>query len=566
MQSRIAALAIALWFVAAAPAQSTNPETYFETAVRPILAKRCTMCHNAKLKSGGLGLDSRAGFLKGGDSGTPAAEAMLKAVRGEQPFKRMPFGGTLSGEEIQVIDRWVQQGAKWPDQPGVSNTAEERSQDLWSLQPIRKPEVPKVRNTAWARTDIDRFILAKLEEKHLTPAPDADKRTLIRRVYFDLTGLPPTPEEVRAFLASHSPEAFTTVVDHLLASPRYGERWGRHWLDVARYADTSGDNADYPIPEAYLYRDWVIQAFNQDIPYNEFLRYQIAGDILAREESDPQRYKDKTVATGFLALAHRFGNNKTDEVYLTIEDTIDTLGRGVLGLTLRCARCHDHKFDPLTVKDYYGLYGIFASTKYPWAGASDSTFPSNIQPVSPDPAVRAEATRKFEKLADYMRQINDNKYVTKPVRDRYKELTAQIAEAEKSGQDATAAIKERDELLAEHSGFREFLVNGIDWLKAQREQLAAKPMPCEFAFAVSEGDPKDVPVQLGGDPARPGKLVPRQFVKVVASGAAEPIQNGSGRLELADWIITPQNPLTRRVMVNRIWQWHFGRGIIRHIR
>jgi hypothetical protein len=546
-----------VFFVHAAWAQP-DAESVFESQVRPLLVKRCAACHSAKLRSGGLALDSREAWLKGGDSGTPAAQAVIKAVRGEQPFKRMPFGGQLAAEEIQVLERWVAGGAQWPASP---EAAEKKKDEIWSFQPVRPVTPPTVRDTSWPRTDIDRFILAKLEEKGMKPAPDADKRTLVRRVFLDLTGLPPTAEDVRAFVSDTSPNAYAALVDRLLTSPRYGERWGRHWLDVARYADTSGDAADYPIPQAYLYRDWVIQAFNQDLPYNEFLRYQLAGDILAREESDPARYKDKLVATGFIALAHRFGNKKGD-LHLTIEDTIDTLGRGVLGLTLRCARCHDHKFDPMSVNDYYGMYGIFASTRYPWAGASDSAYPANWQPLSPDPGVRAAAVRQFEQLVSYVHQINDNKYVPKPVRERWAELMKGIAEAEKSGSDTAALVKERDGILKKYAEYRDFIVHGLDWLKQERDRLGKQPLPCELAFAVSEGEPRDAAIQRGGDPARPGKVVARQFVESVWADGAHPIQAGSGRLQLADWIVDPHHPLTRRVFVNRVWQWHFGRGIV----
>jgi hypothetical protein len=233
-----------------------------------------------------------------------------------------------------------------------------------------------------------------------------------------------------------------------------------------------------------------------------------------------------------------------------------------MGLTLRCARCHDHKFDPMSVRDYYGLYGVFASTRYPWAGASDSSFPSDLAFLSPDAQVRTAAQQRFRQLADYVRQINDNKYVPKPERERYAGVMKRLADAKAAGADTSALEKERDEILAKHAKFREFLVNGIDWLKAERDRLAKQPAPCEASFAVSEGEAKDAPIQLGGDPERPGKTVPRQFVEVAWNPEAHPVTGGSGRLALANWLADDRHPLTRRVFVNRVWQWHFGRGIV----
>ncbi len=540
-----------------APVAAADPETTFETEVRPVVAKRCVGCHNAKTASGGLALDSANGFRTGGSSGVATAEAIRKALEGVKPFVKMPMGTKLPDAEAQVLTKWLTDGAFWPE-PAPQAKAVDKARDFWSFQPVKDPARPAVRNRAWVRNEIDEFVLAKLEAEGLQPAPDADRRTLLRRVYFDLTGLPPTPEETRAFMADASPGAYAKLVDRLLASPRYGERWARHWLDVARYADTSGDTADYPIPQAYRYRDWVIRAFNQDLPFNEFLRYQLAGDLLAKTESDPEKYADKTVATGFIALSRRFGNNKRD-LHLTIEDTIDTVGRGVMGLTLRCARCHDHKFDPMSVRDYYGMYGIFASTRYPWAGASDSSFPSDLVFLSPDAQVRAAAEKRFKQLADWVRQLNDIKYVPKPDRDRFSALTKQIQE----GKDVEAAQREQQELLKKHAKFRDWLLMGPEKLTAERNRLAKEPAPCPEAFAVTEGEPKDVAIQRGGDPERLGKLVPRQFVEVAWNGSTHAIEEkSSGRLQLADWLADPAHPLVRRVWVNRVWYWTFGRGLV----
>ena len=264
----------------------------------------------------------------------------------------------------------------------------------WSFQPVRNPDVPAVRNRGWPRNSVDRFILATLEAHGGQPAPVADRRTLIRRATFDLTGLPPTPEEIDAFLADSSPEAFSRVVDRLLASPRYGERWGRHWLDVVRYADTAGDTADFPVPEAWRYRNYVIDAFNADKPYDEFLREQIAGDILARQ-GPRERYAERVTATGYLALSRRFGFDSENYHHLTIQDTIDTLGQSVLGLTLGCARCHNHKFDPVSSAEYYGLYGIFESTRYASPGSEQKQKYRALASLAPMEESRAK-WREFE--------------------------------------------------------------------------------------------------------------------------------------------------------------------------
>ena len=264
----------------------------------------------------------------------------------------------------------------------------------WSLQPIKNPAAPAVRNTAWPRQSIDRFILAKLEARGLQPVPRADPRTLIRRATFDLTGLPPTPEEIDAFVGDHSAEAFAKVVDRLLHSPHYGERWGRHWLDLVRYADTAGETADYPVPVAWRYRNYVIDSFNADKPYDAFIQEQVAGDILARQ-GPRERYAERATATGFLAVSRRFGFDSENYHHLTIQDTIDTLGQTVLGLSLGCARCHDHKFDPVSMTDYYALYGIFESTRYAFPGSEQKTRSRALVPLLP-PGESEPRWRAFE--------------------------------------------------------------------------------------------------------------------------------------------------------------------------
>ena len=344
---------------------------FFEQKIRPILVDNCYQCHGqvtTKVK-GGLFLTSRDGLRKGGESGPaivpgdPEASLLIKAVRyGDEKLQMPPKNKRLSADKVADLVAWVKMGA--PD-PRVSasplagaNTIPERAKAHWAFQPIREPARPAVHNSAWISTPVDNFILAKLEAAQLTPSPRADARTLIRRAYFDLTGLPPKPEEVAAFVADSSPEAFARVVDHLLASPQYGERWGRHWLDVARYADTKGYvfEEERRYPYSYTYRDYVINAFNQDLPYDQFLKQQIAADLLPLGED-----KQPLAALGFLTLGRRFINNIHD----IIDDRIDVVCRGTMGLTMACARCHDHKYDPMSTRDYYGLYGIFSSSMEP---------------------------------------------------------------------------------------------------------------------------------------------------------------------------------------------------------
>ncbi|HEX8914253.1 MAG TPA: DUF1549 domain-containing protein, partial [Humisphaera sp.] len=349
--------------LAAAPAPAISPADaqFFESKVRPVLVERCYACHSAGAKKvkGGLRLDDREAVLRGGDSGPAVVPGdadkslLVKAVRHVDPLLQMPEQ-KLPQREIDVLVEWVRRGAPDPREsvPGrpapEPAAATDASKRWWSFQPVRDAKPPAVANAGWTRNDVDRFVLAKLEARGLKPPGRADKRTLIRRATFDLTGLPPTPEEVDAFLADESPGAFATVVDRLLASPAYGERWGRHWLDVVRYADTSGCNGDFPVPDAWRYRNYVIDAFNKDKPIDRFLTEQLAGDLLPAD-SDAQRF-EQVVATGYLPISRRF-SSVAEEFHLTLDDTIDNFGKAVLGLTVSCAHCHDHKFDPIPAAD-----------------------------------------------------------------------------------------------------------------------------------------------------------------------------------------------------------------------
>ena len=343
--------------LAAGLAAAAETDDFFETKVRPVLAKNCYPCHTDS-HMGGLRLDSAEAVRKGGNSGPPIVAGkpdeslLIQAIRRTHERIKMPPSDKLPDDEIAAIAKWVESGAVWPanaatpSAPTYVITPEQRA--FWAFQRVRSPAIPQVKDAAWTRGAIDRFILAKLEAQGLRPAPPADKRVLLRRATFDLTGLPPTPEEVDAFLGDRAADAFAKVVDRLLASPRYGERWGRYWLDVARYSDDKlNSTEEEPYPNAFRYRDWVIQAFNRDLPYNLFVKAQIAGDFL--KSDDPSQYLP---ALGFYALSPEMQDER-----------VDATTRGFLGLTVACAQCHDHKFDPIPQKDYYSLQGIFSSSQ-----------------------------------------------------------------------------------------------------------------------------------------------------------------------------------------------------------
>lgn len=504
---------------------------FFESTIRPLLIKQCVTCHGDRLQQGGLRLDTAEGFRQGGESGplvagrSPGKSLLIQAVDYEHDLK-MPPQGKLSAAEIRDLTRWVEMGAPWPaaqPKPGAAIrppggvTPEDRA--FWSFQPVRKPSVPSVSDRKWVRNPIDAFILQKLESKGLKPAPEADRRTLIRRVTFDLTGLPPTPEEIEEFLQDTGPDAYSRVIDRLLASPAYGERWGRHWLDVARYADSNGLDENTAMANAWRYRDWVIEAINDDKPYDEFVREQVAGDLLP-PSADAQTNYDRLTATAFLALGPKvLAEPDKQKMLLDIADEqIDVVTRGFLGLTVSCARCHDHKFDPIPTLDYYALAGIFRSTK---TLAKESTVAQVMErPLAPPDAV--ERWREFQK--------------------KRTDLDQKIQKA--------ADLKEKKALQQE-----------LKELDTQR--------PAEIPMTVAVEDaakPSDLRIHLRGDYLTLGEPAPRGFVQVVSNSPAPPIApQGSGRRELADWLASDRNPLTSRVMVNRIWRHHFGVGIVRTV-
>ena len=524
------------------PVPSSSPEARerFGHQVRPILESRCFGCH-AELAEGKLRLDSRAAILAGGKSGPAAvpgdaASSLLLQVIGYQHEIKMPPDSALPPDDVAQIARWIDEGLVWPEAEGPLSqpyVISEAHRSHWAFQPLAAPTPETVGRYPEANA-IDRFLLAKLEAEGLRPAPLAGKRALIRRVTYDLTGLPPTPGEVEAFVATDSPQAYAELVDRLLASPAYGERWGRHWLDVVRYADTAGDAGDFPVPEAYKYRNYVIDAFQHDKPYDQFVREQIAGDLL--HASDDQERWEGTVATGYLAIARRIGVQPLDQRHITLEDAIDNLGKTFLGLTIQCARCHDHKFDPIPTSDYYALYGILDSSVFPHPGAEHAPYRRGF-------VYRVGRKQAQRSMASYEKEIARWDAQERKKFSEYMSFEFRLI---------TTPGRTRETVWAE-----------LQAIRAQRAAVARTEPPLETAYAVQEGDSRDSAIHLAGDPSARGPLVRRGFLQILGGAQVPPYYRGSGRLLLADWIADPGNPLTARVMANRIWHHHFGAGLVR---
>ncbi|NOS70928.1 MAG: DUF1549 domain-containing protein [Verrucomicrobia bacterium] len=504
---------------------------FFESKIRPILSGACYKCHSQsseKLK-GGLLLDTKEGALKGGETGAAIVPGdtekslLIKAVRYTDAELQMPpKGKKLSDQQIADLETWVKMGA--PD-PRVTTTAQKNwidpNKKHWAWQPLTKPSPPNVKDAAWCKTPVDNFILAKLEEKNLKPSLPADKRTLIRRATFDLTGLPPATEDVEAFVKDESSDAFAKVVDRLLASPQYGERWGRHWLDVARYSDTKGQvkrqREDPNYPWAWTYRDYVIQSFNEDKPYNQFIVEQIAADKLPSTQRNPTNL----VALGFLTVGDRFMGMPND----IINDRIDVVTKGFLGVTVTCARCHDHKFDPIPTKDYYSLHGVFASTTEP---PIETIIQKNL--TGPD-------------YFDYFKKRDEL--------DKEKErLNAEFAQFRKTRQRDQQKFREIQREIRQNAG------------ASARLEMTHPGAPIRAMRVQDSTRPHDSRVFIRGEAGNQGEVAPRRFLSVVTGTNRVALTNGSGRMQLAQAIIDPKNPLTPRTMINRIWQHHFGVGFV----
>jgi len=531
--------------VGQAGAQPATPEQirFFETSIRPALAEHCYRCHGPAKQRADLRLDSQAHILRGSSAGGvidkkhPEKSLLLKAIRHDDPELKMPPEKKLSDRQIADFTRWVKMGLPYPPERVVGK--KESDKPHWAFQTPVDPALPAVKDAAWPRSPLDRFVLAKLEEKGLKPAPPADRRTLIRRVTFDLTGLPPTPDEVDAFLKDTSPDAFAKVVDRLLASPHYGERWGRHWLDIARYADSNGLDENIAFGNAWRYRDYVVAAFNADKPYDAFLLEQLAGDLLPT--TDPVSRSQRLIATGFLALGPKVlaeVDEKKMEVDI-VDEQIDTFGRAVLGMTFGCARCHDHKFDPITAKDYTGLAGIFQSTKTMEHFKKIAKWHEN---ALDDPDFKAKKAAHDQKIAQAKEAVA---------------VVVRNADAAIKAKGGTALPKVVEPLYPAETKVE---------LKRLRDELAklAKAGPeASSAMGVTEAKIVEAPIYIRGNHLKPGSLVARQVPEALAVTNKPAFDTShSGRLELARWLVRPDHPLTARVMVNRIWRWHFSAGLV----
>ncbi len=663
--------------------QTAADTEFFEKRIRPVFAAKCSQCHNSKTKMGAVDLTSGEAFQQAVNeasliSASNPEDSRLLRLLGWEDKVKMPPTGKLPAEDLKTITEWVKAGALWP---GVSKAKadtkwpagfDERAK-YWSFQPVKPQTPPAVKNAKWVQSPIDNFILAKLESKGIQPAKPADKLTLLRRVTFDLTGLPPTEQEIREFTADTSPEAFHKVVERLLASPRYGEKWGRNWLDIARYADSTGNDEDHRYPHAWRYRDYVINSFNSDLPYDQFVREQIAGDLLP--SPDGHINKQGIVATGFLAVGQKAiaQQDKKKMLYDVYDEQVEVVGKSILGLTVACARCHDHKFDPILTKDYYSMTSIFASTKSFEDPSPNVAKLLNTPLVEPEvfSAYKAqqETIRKKQFAIEDLVQIGSERFH----KEQSLKLAAYMVAARKVAAGAKAADVAREaslredllnrwvkyldkgiangpdleswvnlkadatpaEVLAEAQKYQNksletlaawtekiqrwrvnykraveaadmppperprfdvtmdrffndvFLAGGPfasggkkntntedlltpveqAQLKTMRDELEslkknAMPEP-DMACAVQEGEPVQQHVFIRGDYNSPGEPVAKTFPLVLASTRDPKVTKGSGRLELAQWLTMPEHPLTPRVMVNRIWNWHFNEGIVR---
>ncbi|MBO94525.1 MAG: hypothetical protein CMI32_06475 [Opitutales bacterium] len=653
---------------------------FFESKVRPLLAENCFRCHGGDSKKkpkADLTLTTLQGMLQGGESGPALVPGnldksrIIEAIRYRNENMAMPPKKPLKPAQVKVIEDWVSMGSPWPGFEGeivLQATEEDEPYDWdkfrkghWSFQPVAKEDPPQVKQADWPRDDLDRFVLARLEAAGLKPNPPAKKRVLIRRATLDLTGLPPTPAEVSAFLEDASEDAFAKVVDRLLDSERYGERWARHWLDVARYSDGLGGFGDgQDLPNAWRYRDWVVKALNDDLPYDQFVRNQIAGDLVEPEQD--------ALGTGFFAVGPTYKGDGGDPEATnvakaeTLSDRVDTLSRAFLGLTAACARCHDHPFDPITIKDYYAIAGIFNNTRnvdkpvaskeevdaYNAAQAEIRKKQDEIKFWSED--LREDGSRSLMRQSDqYLVELyryHEQRKILTGIADRNayakeKGLEPKRLEAwERSLKDLRNrgkfplldvwfeknAMKEdteatEEEIVASAKKFMERLEPILKHLEEKdvewREKMAStakrhgrprapgdegvfikhlRDGPCRVgnvnelgeaekekqktlqaaldkmkkeapkkpatAHVLAEGGSGNMHVALRGDLAKRGEIAERKFLRVLAGDDATPYKKGSGRLELADSVVDPENPLTSRVIVNRVWQWHFGKALV----
>ena len=684
MQLKISVLLI-LFHILTAPVYLIATSFLSEKA-SVIINKHCLACHGETQVSG-LDLRTREAALKGGTHGPAvipgdAINSLLYQAVLQTGKLKMPVGGALSEKETQILHQWIQDGFIW-----IQDSEAMKTSSWWAFETLQQPSLPAVKNKKWINTPVDAFILQKLEENNLQPASPANKLTLLRRAKFDLHGIPPSEQEIKDFIEDSGPNAFSRLIDRLLASPRYGEQWARHWLDVARYADSSGLDEDVTMPYAWRYRDYVIETFNQDIPYNQFIREQIAGDLYSSGNSQSPNVRG-ILGTGFLAIGPRAiaQQDKLKMVYDFVDEQIDTVSKTFMGLTISCARCHDHKFDPISTKDYYSLASIFASTRsfdklknglkpphvstfyfeplvpktifeayvkhqdkiktreaaiealiqngvakysskniYPHLGdymlAAHRIFKNQnsmtevlskttldqkilerwIQYLKPGNALRPylekwynakgpeliQVTQEYQDLFDDLAKKWHQKILIweRKVMKALREETAPPRKPETS--DDLIAVKDRfflsvttappttENSKSDSGPFGILKKDREDYLPLEitstiaslREEVkhlkVTSPPEPPIATAVSEGDIVDQKVFIRGNHNAPGETVEKQFPVVLAGMNQKPIVKGSGRKEFAEWLSHSSNPLTPRVMVNRIWQWHFGEGLVR---
>jgi hypothetical protein len=602
------------------PAATPEQIDFFERKIRPVLIEHCYECHAAdsKIIQGGLRVDHRDGLLKGGDSGPsidlkqPKESSLLKALRYEDV--EMPPKGKLSDSIIADFETWIAMGVPDPRVADELPTARaidlQEGRNFWAFQPIANPEAPAVKNRAWPLDAIDHFILARQEAAGIKPVSDADRYTWLRRVSLDLTGLPPTPAEIDAFIRDNSPHACATVVDRLLESRVFGERWARHWLDLTGYADMIGTSNNVFAEYAWRYRDYLIAAFNQDKPFDRFVREQIAGDLMATSSASEKA--ECIMATGFLMLGdvEIVEPDKAKMEADHIDTQVTKIGATFLGMTMGCVRCHDHKFDPIGVEDYYGIAGMLRSSpsthKIPfgvWSTLNSTELPETPEQMEDREKLEAEHAEKIANLKVEQSKLTEEK----------KAIVAQLAKLEKESQEVLAlntaqstddtddAVKDSksdvenrttkrkpvaengkyskaDDKEAEEPEGQESQLASLtkqrDELTERLKKLGTEIQHAEFfsskvprAFAMHDGENSaDMPIYIRGNAYAPGKVVPRGALRVASWQAFPEIPAGqSGRLQLADWLVDEQNPLTARVTVNRIWQKLFGEGLVRSV-
>jgi hypothetical protein len=570
---RFAVVIAATFVTSALPAQpkpkpAVDPAgiRFFESNIRPVLVKHCYECHSSQSGSaeGGLRLDSRDAIRAGGDRGpavvpsSPEESLLLTAISHSDPDLRMPpQKRKLPDSVVADLRKWISMGAPDPrdDSPSDPTATGKAGRDFWAYQPPVKPTVPRVDGDIWSKRDLDHFVLAKLKDNGLVPSADAEMPTLLRRLYFDLAGLPPTPAAIDQFVSwvdsAGVESALATTVDELLASSRFGERWGRHWLDVARFAESSGKDANISFPYAWRYRDYVIDSVNADIPYDRFLTEQLAGDLLPFDS--PQERARLLIATGFLAVGTKNLDAMNAQQFQAdiVDEQIDTTTRAILGSSVACARCHDHKFDPFSMKDYYALAGIFASTKT-YFGTAVS--PANRVGGDPLPLPNEAGLPVYHKSIK-PEKVAQLKADMAKLRQEEKDGRAAVFKAIKEGRDASGIFTLQDAL-------RIFWRTGS--IEGQLEKVGSDGKALPLAMGVLDREKViDVPLLKRGEIGQPGEIVARAFPAafVVVTTKTFP-KDASGRLEFAQWLTRPNHPLTSRVMVNRIWKHLFDQGLV----